>query len=99
MSLRRNEQQTGALEVVGYLAAIAIVIGSVVGGWNVNLLIALILLVATYAAFRDIRALSRLATRNEQTQSSDTVIKPQRSSRGGRSQHTMQKGTAHEPIG
>jgi len=99
MSLRRNEKQTGALEVAGYLAAIAIVVGNVVGGWNVNLLIALILLAVTYAALRDVRALSRLALRNEQTQSSDTVIKPQRSSRGGRSQHTMQKGTAHEPIG
>lgn len=99
MSLRTNEKQTGALEVLWYLAAIAIVIGSVVGEWNFNLFIALILLVATYAVLRDVRALSRLATRNEQTQSSDTMIPLQRSSRGGRSQHTMQKGTAHEPIG
>ena len=81
MSVRTNKQQTGALEVAGYLAAIAIVIGSVVGGWKVNLLIALILLAATYAVLRDVRALSRLALRNEQTQSSDTMIKPQRFSR------------------
>lgn len=53
MSLRTNEQQTGVLEVAGYLVAIAIVIGSVVGGWNVNLLIALILRVATYAALKE----------------------------------------------
>ena len=99
MSLRTNEKQTGALEAVGYLAAIAIVIGNGVGGWNGNLLIALILLAATYAVRCDVRALSRLARRNEQTQSSNTMIKPQRSSRGGRSQHTMQEGTAYEPIG
>jgi hypothetical protein len=47
------------------LAAIGLVIGSVLGGWNFNLLIAVILMVATYAVLRDVRALSRLATRNE----------------------------------
>ena len=78
MSLRTNEQQTGALEVAGYLAAIAIVIGSVVGGWNVNLLIALILLVATYAALRDVRALSRLKIPHEPTASAERTLPPQK---------------------
>ena len=62
MSSRTNEKRTGALEVVGYLAAIVLAIGSVVGGWNFNLLIALILMVGTYAVLRDVSALSRLAT-------------------------------------
>jgi hypothetical protein len=77
--------QVGLLEVLAYLAAIVVVVGSVVGGWNFNLLIALTLMVATYAVLRDVRALSRLAARNEQTQSSDTMIQLQRSSQGGRS--------------
>lgn len=77
MSLRTNEKQTGALEVAGYLAAIAIVIGSVVGGWNVNLLIALILLVATYAVLRDVRALSRLKIPHEPTASAERTLPPQ----------------------
>ena len=63
--MRTNEKQTGALKVAGYLAAIAIVVGSVMEGWNVNLLIALILLVATYAVLRDVRALSRLKIPHE----------------------------------
>lgn len=78
MSVRTNEQQTGALEVAGYLAAIAIVIGSVVGGWNVNLLIALILLVVTYAALRDVRALSRLKIPHEPTASTERKLPPQK---------------------
>jgi uncharacterized membrane protein YcjF (UPF0283 family) len=91
MSSRANEKQTGALEVVAYLVAVVLVVGSVVGGWNFNLLIALILMVSTYAVFRDVRALSRLATRNEQTQSSDTMITLQRSSRAGRSSQQPQR--------
>ena len=78
MSVRTNKQQTGALEVAGYLAAIAIVIGSVVGGWNVNLLIALILLVVTYAALRDVRALSRLKIPHEPTASAERKLPPQK---------------------
>lgn len=65
MSLRTNEKQTGALEVVGCLAAIAVVIGNVVGGGNVNLLIALILLAPTYAVPHDARTLSRLKITHE----------------------------------
>ena len=77
--------QVGLLEMLACLAAIVLVVGSVVGGWNFNLLIGLVLMVATYAVLRDVRALSRLATRNEQTQPPDTIIALQRSSRGGRS--------------
>ena len=77
MSVRTNEKQTGALEGAGYLAAIAIVIGSVVGGWNVNLLIALILLVATYAVLRDVRTLSRLKIPHEPTASAERTLPPQ----------------------
>jgi hypothetical protein len=55
-------------------------VGRVAGEWNVNLLIALILMLATYALFRDVRALRRLATRNEQAQLSHMMILLQRSS-------------------
>ena len=78
MSVRTNEKQTGALEGAGYLAAIAIVIGSVVGGWNVNLLIALILLAATYAVLHDVRALNRLKIPNEPTASAERKLPPQK---------------------
>ena len=62
------------------LAAIGVVIGSVPEGWNFNLLIALIMVIVLYAISPDVRALSRLATRNEQTPSFDTMISLQRSS-------------------
>ena len=119
--------QVGLLEMLACLAAIVLVVGSVVGGWNFNLLIALIMVIVLYAIFRDVRALNRLNSLNEQAQSSETKIPLQKSSpRGGRSQHqtqrisgqqgvagktqdsagwvhapqhTMQKGTTHEPIG
>lgn len=104
-----------------------LVVGSVVGGWNVNLLIALIMVIVLYAISRDVRALKRLNSLNGQAQSSQTKTPLRKSSpRGGRSQqqtqrifgdqgvagktqdsagwvrapqHTMQKGTTHEPIG
>lgn len=91
VNLRTGGSQLGLLEVLAYLAGIVLVVGSVVRGWNFNLLIALILVIVLCAIFRDVRALSRLAPRKEQTQSSDTMIPLQRSSRGGRSQqHTQQ---------
>jgi ABC-type nickel/cobalt efflux system permease component RcnA len=51
----------------GIPAAFVLIIGSVPEGWNFNLSIALIIVIALYAIFRDVRALSRLAARNEQT--------------------------------
>jgi len=85
MSSGTNEQQKGALEVVAYLAVIVLVVGRLVGGWNFNLPIAVILMVAIYAVLHDIRALSRLVTRDERAQSSDTMVPHRRSLRGGRS--------------
>jgi hypothetical protein len=68
------------VKLSGISAAIVLAISSVPEGWNFNLLIALIMVIVLYAIFRDVRALSRLATRNEQTLSFDTMISLQRSS-------------------
>jgi hypothetical protein len=79
--------QVGLLEALGYLAAIVVIVGSAVGGWNFNLLIALIMVIIPYAIFRDVRALNRLTSLNEQVESSQTNILLRKSSpRGGRSQ-------------
>jgi hypothetical protein len=127
MTSATGGNQVGLLEALGYLAAIVVIVGSAVGGWNFNLLIALIMVIIPYAIFRDVRALNRLTSLNEHVESSRTNILFRKSSpRGGRSQqptplisgqqgvarktqafagwvyaqqHTMQKGTTHEPIG
>jgi hypothetical protein len=84
--------QVGLLEVLAYLAAIVLVVGSVAGGWNFNLLIALIVVIVLYAIFRDVRALNRLNSLNETAQSSETNIPLQKSpTRGRRSQHHTQR--------
>lgn len=87
MKSTASGSRVGLLEVLCYLTAI-VVVGSAVGGWNFNLLIALVILVVLYAVFRDFRALSRSETRHEQTQSSETMIPLQRSSRSGRPVHS-----------
>jgi hypothetical protein len=51
----------------GISAALVLIIGNVPEGWNFNLRIALIIVIALHAIFRDVRPLSRLAARNEQT--------------------------------
>ena len=79
MSSRTNLKQMGALEVVVYLAAIVVVIGSVLRGWNFNLLIALLMVIVLCAIFRDVSALSRLNSLNDQAQSSKIEIALQKS--------------------
>lgn len=96
MSLRTNEKQTGALEAVEYLAAIAIAIGNVVGGWNGNLLIALILLAATYAVRCDVRALSRLKIPHEPTASAERKL-PHQKPLGRVSSERCHPTDPHEP--
>lgn len=76
-------RQIGLLEVLAYLTAIVVVVGSVVRGWDFNLLIALIMLVVAYAVFRDLGTLSRLEAQNEKTQSSEPMMPLRMSSRGG----------------
>lgn len=66
--------QVELLEALACLAGIVVGIGSAVGGWSVNLLIALIMVVVLYAVFRDVRMLSRLNFLNEQAQSFQTKI-------------------------
>jgi len=50
------------VKLSGISVAIVLAISSVPEGWNFNLLIALIMVIVLYAIFRDVRALSRLAT-------------------------------------
>lgn len=93
MKSRLGGSEVRLLEVLAYLAAIIVVVVVPVGrGWNFNLLIALIMLAVVYAVLRDVRALARLKTQNEQTQSSETTILFRKSlPRGGGSQHHTQR--------
>jgi uncharacterized membrane protein YcjF (UPF0283 family) len=84
MKTRTSGSRIGLLQLLCYLTAIVMVIGSVVGGWNFNLLLALVMLVVLYAVLRDVRALTRLRSRNGVARPSRVVIPLQRSSRGGR---------------
>lgn len=52
-----RDQGIGVLEAVAYLAAVIAVIGSTVCGWNLNLIVALIMLAVAYAVLRDLRGL------------------------------------------
>lgn len=87
MKSETTGRQVGLLEVLCYLTAIVVVVGTVEGGWNFNLLNALVILVVLYAVLRDVRALTRLKSRNEPAQPSGTMIPLQRSSRGRRPLH------------
>ncbi len=71
----------GLLEVLAYFAAIVVVVGSVVSGWDFNLLIALIMLAVLYAVLRDVRSLTGLKTPDEPNQPSETMIPLRKSSR------------------
>ncbi len=86
MKSAASGSQVGLLEVLCYLAATVVVVGSVAGGWNFNLLIALMMLVVAYAILRDVRALSRLNTPSESAQSLERMVPLQRSSGEARSE-------------
>jgi hypothetical protein len=91
MKSATSGSQIGLLEVFCYLAAIAGVVGSVVSGWDFNLLIALIMLVIVYAILHDVRALRRLTTPDEPMPPSETRLLLQRSSGGGPSLQQPQR--------
>ncbi|MBI3356813.1 MAG: hypothetical protein HY038_08600 [Nitrospirae bacterium] len=91
MKTAPSRRQVGLLEVLAYLAAIVVAVGSVVRGWDFNLLIASIMLVVAYAVLRDVRGLSRSETQNEQAQSSETKLSLQKVLRGGRAQPQSQQ--------
>ena len=55
---RRN--QIGRLEILFSAAALFLTIGSIVGPWTFNPLIALVLLAVVYVVLRDLRALNGL---------------------------------------
>lgn len=90
-----NGSEFGLLEVLAYLAAIVVVVGSVVSGWDFNLLIALIMLAVLYAVLRDVRALAVLKSRDDQTRSSDTTVSSQRIVRDARPQPTTRLVPLH----
>jgi hypothetical protein len=73
-----RDQQIGILEIASYLAAAVAVVGTVVWGWDLNLIILLFILVVTYAVLRDLRALWQLKWRNEPSSPSEQTILFQR---------------------
>lgn len=56
---RNREKQPGTLEIICALIAVAAVAASAVWDLHLNLLIALVMLVAAYAVLRDVRLLWR----------------------------------------
>jgi hypothetical protein len=78
----------GLWEVVSYLAAIVVVAGSVISGWNLNLFIALIMLMVLSGILRDVGTFASLPNRNDDTLSSGTAISSQRGLRDASPQST-----------
>jgi hypothetical protein len=78
--------QAGLLEVLCYLIAIVVVAGSVWGGWDLSMPLALVMLVVLYAMLRDVSALTRLKTQNGPAKSPETKIPLQKVMLGERSQ-------------
>ncbi|HXF93909.1 MAG TPA: hypothetical protein VNK46_14245 [Nitrospiraceae bacterium] len=61
---KNREKQVGTLEIVCAVIAVAAVAASATWGLQLNLLIALVMLVAAYAVLRDVRLLWRLKQQN-----------------------------------
>ncbi len=80
----RSGSPIGWLEVLGFLIGSGVVVCALIGGWQVDLLIALIMLAVVYAALRDVRALSRLR-RETRTHASEWRRPPEGSPRTARS--------------
>ena len=99
MKSAASGSQVGLLEVLCYLAAAVVVVGSVVGVWNFNLLIVLMMLVIAYAALRDVKTLRRLSTPSESARSSERMIPLQRSSEGTRSAQQPGKMPGQQDTG
>lgn len=83
-----NEQPSctsvsGRLEIVCFITALALVLGSAAGLWTFNLPIALIMLAAVYGVLRDVRALLRLPARNESTASPTSANRASRNQLAG----------------
>lgn len=66
---RNRETQAGTLEIVCAVIAVAAVAASAVWGLQLNLLIALVMLVAAYAVLRDMRLLWRLKQQSRESDS------------------------------
>lgn len=73
MKSAANGGPFGLLEALCVLAVTVVIISNVAGGWNFNLFIALMMMVA-YAVLRDVRALSRLKTPSESPQPSERRV-------------------------
>jgi len=51
---------SGRLEIVSFITALSLGLGSAFGLWTLNIPMALLVLVAVYGGLRDVRALLRL---------------------------------------
>lgn len=75
-----RDQQIGILEIASYLTAAVAVVGTILWGWNLNLIVSVIILVVAYAVLRDVRSLWLLKWRDERLQSPAHTILFRRSS-------------------
>ena len=63
MKARHSGDSIGRLEIIFYVAALLLGLGSIVGAWTFSILIALILFAILYGIIRDALALSLSNTR------------------------------------
>jgi hypothetical protein len=75
-----RDQTIGILEIASCLAAAVAVVGTIVWGWDLNLIILLFMLVVAYAVLRDVRSLWLLKWRDGRLDFPDHTIVFQRSS-------------------
>lgn len=74
MKSTAGKNRVGILEIACALAALVLVVGSLVWEMNLNPVIALVMLVAAYAVLRDMRALRLLKKRNEESHASESMV-------------------------
>ena len=73
MKARHSGDSIGRLEILFYVAALLLGLGSIVGAWTFSILIALILFAILYGIIRDALALSRSKSREKRSPAHDHV--------------------------
>ncbi|MEQ1627413.1 MAG: hypothetical protein ABL965_08465 [Nitrospira sp.] len=76
---------SGRLEIICFITALSLALGTAIGLWTFNIPMTLIVLVAVYGVLRDVRALLRLPARNEFTASPTSVNRASRDRLAGSS--------------
>jgi len=71
MKARHSGDSIGRLEIIFYVAALLLGLGSIVGAWTFSILIALILFAILYGILRDALALSRSKSREKRSAAHD----------------------------